>query len=56
MKGPDFVRVLHELGFESVKTHMTVLDDADLMVIEVRLGAAGYRRNAGEAAGPGTAR
>ncbi|MFQ5503912.1 MAG: hypothetical protein ACE5F1_03835, partial [Planctomycetota bacterium] len=42
MKGPAFVRVLKDLGFEKVRTHMAVLDDADQMVIEVRLGASGY--------------
>ncbi|PIE24141.1 MAG: translation initiation factor IF-2 [Planctomycetota bacterium] len=43
MKGAEFVQVLQGLGFEKVKTHMAVLDDADQMVIEVRLQAAGYQ-------------
>ena len=51
MKGPEFVRVLKDLGFDKVKTHMAVLDDADQMVIEVRLGAAGYEKKV-EAASP----
>ena len=44
MKGPEFVRVLKDLGFEKVKTHMAVLDDADQMVIEVRMESAGFER------------
>jgi len=51
MKGPAFVKVLKDLGFEKVKTHMAVLDDADQMIIEVRLGAAGYQKAATQAGG-----
>ncbi|MBM4062625.1 MAG: translation initiation factor IF-2 [Planctomycetes bacterium] len=44
MKGPDLAKLLREIGFENVKTHMTVLDDADLMMVEARLSAQGLRR------------
>ena len=44
MKGPAFVTVLKDLGFEKVKTHMAVLDDADQMMIEVRLETVGYNK------------
>jgi hypothetical protein len=44
MKGPDLAKLLREIGFDNVKTHMTVLDDADLMMIEARLSAQGLRR------------
>jgi translation initiation factor IF-2 len=50
MKGAEFVQVLKSLGFEKAKTHMAVLDDADQMVIEVRLQAAGYSSSGGVAA------
>jgi translation initiation factor IF-2 len=51
MKGPDLAKRLRELGFENVKTHMTVLDDADLMQVEARLSASGHRRVAASDAG-----
>ncbi|MBK8097104.1 MAG: translation initiation factor IF-2 [Planctomycetes bacterium] len=44
MKGPDFSKLLKDSGFDNVKTHMTVLDDADLMMIEARLSTLGVRR------------
>jgi translation initiation factor IF-2 len=44
MKGPDLAKLLREIGFENVKSHMTVLDDADLMMVEARLSAQGLRR------------
>ncbi len=46
MKGPELVRILQDLGFDKIKTHMAVLDDADQMLIEVRLGAFGYSKTA----------
>ncbi len=49
MKGPDLAKLLREIGFENVKTHMTVLDDADLMLVEARLSAQGKRRQPGAA-------
>ncbi|MEZ5990612.1 MAG: translation initiation factor IF-2 [Planctomycetota bacterium] len=44
MKGPELVKILGDLGFEKYKTHMAVLDDADQMMIEVRLETAGYKK------------
>ena len=44
MKGPELVRILRDLGFEKVKTHMAVLDDPDQMQIEVRLTTNGYTK------------
>ena len=57
MKGPELAKLLREIGFEKVKTHMTALDDADLMMVEARLSAQGLRRkpasdDAGSAALP----
>ena len=46
MRGPDLAKLLREIGFENIKTHMTVLDDADLMMVEARLSAQGLRRQA----------
>ncbi|MFM1872976.1 MAG: Translation initiation factor N-terminal region, partial [Planctomycetota bacterium] len=46
MKGPDMAKLLREIGFDNVKTHMTVLDDADLMMVEARLSAQGLRKKA----------
>ena len=46
MKGPELAKLLREIGFEKVKTHMTSLDDADLMMVEARLSAQGLRRTA----------
>ncbi|HEB53154.1 MAG TPA: translation initiation factor IF-2 [bacterium] len=46
MKGPEMAKLLREIGFEKVKTHMTSLDDADLMMVEARLSAQGLRRKA----------
>ena len=45
MKGPEMAKLLREIGFEKVKTHMTALDDADMMMVEARLSAQGLRRN-----------
>jgi translation initiation factor IF-2 len=54
MRGPDLAKLLREIGFDNVKTHMTVLDDADLMMVEARLATQGLRRQpAGEDAGDG---
>lgn len=54
MKGPDMAKLLREIGFEKVKTHMTALDDADMMMVEARLSAQGLRRKpADEDAGGG---
>ena len=44
MKGPEMAKLLRDLGFENIKTHMTVLDDADLMIVEARLLAQGLNR------------
>jgi translation initiation factor IF-2 len=44
MRGPDLAKLLREIGFENVKTHMTVLDDADLMLVEARLSAQGLKK------------
>ena len=44
MKGPEMAKLLREIGFERVKTHMTALDDADMMMVEARLSAQGLRR------------
>ena len=51
MKGPELAKLLREIGFEKVKTHMTSLDDADLMMVEARLSAQGLRRTAAGAGG-----
>jgi translation initiation factor IF-2 len=56
MKGPDLAKLLREIGFDNVKTHMTVLDDADLMLVEARLSAQGRRKQPATAdAGAGSA-
>jgi translation initiation factor IF-2 len=52
MKGPELVRILRDLGFEKVKTHMAVLDDPDQMLIEVRLTTHGYTKTASVAESP----
>ena len=41
MKGPQMAKLLRELGFENVKTHMAVLDEPLQMMIQGRLDAAG---------------
>ena len=48
MRGPDLAKLLREIGFENVKSHMTVLDDADLMMVEARLSAQGHKRKPAE--------
>jgi translation initiation factor IF-2 len=54
MKGPEFVKKLRDLGFDQIKTHMTVLDDALEMMVLARLDASGMkRRPAGEEAATG---
>jgi translation initiation factor IF-2 len=54
MKGPEMAKLLREIGFEKVKTHMTALDDADMMMVEARLSAQGLRRKPAEAKGGDT--
>ncbi|MFY9343795.1 MAG: translation initiation factor IF-2 N-terminal domain-containing protein, partial [Planctomycetota bacterium] len=44
MKGPDLAKLLREIGFDKIKTHMTVLDDGDLMLVEARLSAQGHKK------------
>ncbi|MCC6669751.1 MAG: translation initiation factor IF-2 [Planctomycetes bacterium] len=44
MKGPELAELLKKLGFEKVKTHMTQLDDADLIQVEAMLEASGRTR------------
>jgi translation initiation factor IF-2 len=44
MRGPDLAKLLREIGFEQIKTHMTVLDDGDLMLVEARLSAQGLKK------------
>ena len=39
MKGPELAKLLRDMGFENIKTHMTVLDDADEMMVLARLEA-----------------
>jgi translation initiation factor IF-2 len=62
IKGPDMAKLLREqLGFENIKSHMTVLEPADEIMVVGRLEASGYRRKAaGETAtaeaGPPTLR
>jgi hypothetical protein len=41
MKGPEMAKLLRDLGFEAVKTHMAVLDEPLQMQIQGRLEAAG---------------
>jgi len=48
MRGPELAKLLREIGFEKVKTHMTALDDADLMMVEARLSAQGLKRQAAD--------
>jgi translation initiation factor IF-2 len=52
IKGPDMAKLLREqLGFENIKSHMTVLEPADEIMVVGRLEASGYRRKpAGETA------
>jgi len=47
MKGPELAKILRDLGFENIKTHMTVLEDADVMMVLARLDASGLRRKPG---------
>ena len=55
MRGPDLAKLLREIGFEQIKTHMTVLDDGDLMLVEARLSAQGLKKQpASDAGAPGT--
>jgi translation initiation factor IF-2 len=44
MQGKDLAKLLKDLGFEQVKSNMSVLDDADLMLVEARLSAQGHRK------------
>jgi len=46
MKGPELAKLLRDMGFENVKTHMTVLDEADVMMVQARLAAHGRRQKA----------
>ncbi len=39
--GASFASKLRELGFDKAKSHMTMLDDFDLMMIQARLEASG---------------
>jgi translation initiation factor IF-2 len=55
MRGPDLAKLLREIGFENVKTHMTVLDDADLMLVEARLSAQGLKKQPASADAGGAA-
>ena len=55
MKGPELAKLLREIGFEKVKTHMTALDDADLMMVEARLSAQGLRRKPADGGVSGSA-
>jgi hypothetical protein len=42
-KGPEFAKLLQELGFDSVKSHMSAVDDATELMIVARLEAQGLR-------------
>ncbi|MGE3174801.1 MAG: translation initiation factor IF-2 [Planctomycetota bacterium] len=44
MKGPELAKLLRDMGFENIKTHMTVLDEADEMMVLARLEAHGLKR------------
>ncbi|MFK7740217.1 MAG: translation initiation factor IF-2 [Planctomycetota bacterium] len=55
MKGPELAKLLREIGFEKVKTHMTALDEADLMMVEGALSAQGLQRKAAGAGDAGGA-
>jgi translation initiation factor IF-2 len=51
MSGQELAAKLREMGFAQIKSHMTALADAELMLIEGRLDAYGFKRAAaGEAA------
>ena len=52
-KGPEMATMLRELGF-AVKGHMSVLDEADQMMVVARLEAQGLKAT-GETGGGGTA-
>jgi translation initiation factor IF-2 len=54
MKGPELAKLLQDLGFENVKTHMTALDDAEMMMVEARLLAQGIGAHHAADAEPGT--
>ncbi len=43
MKGPEMADTLRKLGFENVKSHMAVLDEADQMMVMARLEAQGLQ-------------
>ena len=44
MKGPELAKLLKELGFESVKSHMAVLDDATELHARAVREAQGLQR------------
>ncbi|MSR37743.1 MAG: translation initiation factor IF-2 [Planctomycetes bacterium] len=44
IKGPEMAKVLRDLGFDFVKSHMTVLDDANEMMVLARLDTQGHKR------------
>jgi hypothetical protein len=44
MQGKDLAKLLRDLGFEQVKSNMSVLDDGDLMMVEARLSAHGLKK------------
>lgn len=50
MKGADLVQKLKDLGYGKFKTHMAVLDDADLLQVEALLEVNGIRRELDTAA------
>ena len=52
MKGPEMAKLLRQLGFEKIKSHMAVLDAADEMLVVARLEAQGLQRGGGTATAP----
>ncbi|MBL8723739.1 MAG: translation initiation factor IF-2 [Planctomycetes bacterium] len=56
MQAKDLAKLLQDLGFSQVKTNMSALDEADLMMVEARLATSGVKKQAAPAdAGAGTA-
>jgi translation initiation factor IF-2 len=51
MKGPELADLLKRMGFDKIKSHMAVLDDANQMLVIARLEAQGLTPVAESAAG-----
>ncbi len=50
MKGPELVKLLRDMGFEHITSHMKVLDPADEMMVLARIEAHGLKRKSADEA------